>query len=137
MKIGAVKIVISVFFALAAAGAYAVETEHIAGELVIEATKPSLSTVVIHSEPFYQKSFELLVENRGKEPVELTGWTGCYKAFDEKGNEFNEHTVQVDLLGKLPKNKVFAGRVSFVAKDDSVYKAQFVKWSSQCKKTGK
>ncbi|BEM46479.1 DUF4354 family protein (plasmid) [Serratia marcescens] len=99
--------------------------------LVIQATPSSEGTVLIDGKPFYEKTFNVVVFSKIKEPIKLTGFVGCYKAFDEKGNEFEERLVQADLLGTL-KEGAKEGEVSFTSNDDSVYNAKFVKWSSNC-----
>ncbi|CNK18470.1 Uncharacterised protein [Yersinia aldovae] len=109
----------------------AVAAEDLHNKLIIQAIPSSEGTVVVEGQPKYEKTFKVVVYNGMKQPIELTGFVGCYKAFDEKGKEFNERTVQADLLGTL-KEGVKEGKVSFVSDDDSVYNAKFVKWSSQC-----
>ena len=100
-------------------------------KLIIQATPSTEGTVVVEGQPKYEKTFKVVVYTKIKQPIELTGFVGCYKAFDDKGKEFDERTVQADLLGTL-KEGAKEGEVSFVSDDDSVYNAKFVKWSSQC-----
>ncbi|WNN54764.1 DUF4354 family protein (plasmid) [Hafnia alvei] len=105
--------------------------EDLHSKLIIQATPSTEGTVVVEGQPKYEKTFKVVVYTKIKQPIELTGFVGCYKAFDDKGKEFDERTVQADLLGTL-KEGAKEGEVSFVSDDDSVYNAKFVKWSSQC-----
>ena len=75
--------------------------------------------------------FKVIVYNKTKQPLELNSFEGCFKAFDDKGREFNQRTVQVNLMGTL-KEETKEGEVSFISDDEAVYNARFVKWSSQC-----
>lgn len=108
-----------------------VAAEDFHNKLVIQAIPSSQGTVVVEGQPKYEKTFKVVVYSNIKQPIELTGFVGCYKAFDEKGKEFDERTVPEDLLGTL-KNGAKEGEISFVSDNDSVYNAKFVKWSSQC-----
>ncbi|MCB5310010.1 DUF4354 family protein [Yersinia massiliensis] len=108
-----------------------VAAEDLHNKLIIQAIPSSEGTVTIEGQPNYEKTFKVVVYSKMEQPIELTGFVGCYKAFDEKGKEFEARTVQADLLGTLKKG-VKEGEVSFVSDDDSVYNAKFVKWSSQC-----
>lgn len=101
-------------------------------KLVIQALPESEGTVVIEGQPKFEKTFKLNVSSKVDAPIELTGFVGCYRAFDEKGKEFDERTVQLDLLGTLKDGAAKFGHVSFVSDDDSVYNAKFVKWSKEC-----
>lgn len=103
----------------------------ILNKLIIKATTSSQGTVLVGGQPKYEKTFNVTVLSKAKEPIELTGFVGCYKAFDDKGKEFDELDVQAELLGTLGKNAK-EGEVSFISDDNSVYNAKFVKWSSQC-----
>ncbi|MFK3703809.1 uncharacterized protein DUF4354 [Raoultella sp. BIGb0138] len=109
-----------------------VAAEDLHNKLVIEAIPASEGTVVIAGEPKYEKTFNLVVTSKTNDPIELTGFVGCYRAFDEKGKEFDERTVQLDLLGTLKDGAAKTGHVSFISDDDAVYNAKFVKWSTQC-----
>lgn len=112
-----------------------VAAEDLHTKLIIQAIPASEGTVVIEGKPKYEKTFNVVVYSKVKQPIELTGFVGCYKAFDEKGKEFDVRTVQADLLGTLKggvKGGVKGGEISFVSDDESVYDAKFVKWSSQC-----
>ncbi|WP_312042475.1 DUF4354 family protein [Erwinia sp.] len=113
-----------------------VAAEDVNNKLIIQAIPSSEGTVVVEGQPKYEKTFKVVVYTNSKQPIELTGFVGCYKAFDKKGKEFDERTVQADLLGTL-KEGAKEGEVSFVSNDDSVYHAKFVKWSSQCPKLAK
>ena len=73
----------------------------------------------------------MCVFSQMNQPIELSGFVGCYKAFNENGREFDEYMVQAELLGTLQECSK-RGEVSFMNDDDSVYNAKFVKWSSQC-----
>lgn len=97
--------------------------------LIIQAIPESEGTVVIKGQPKYEKSFRLTVLNASDIPNELTGFVGCYKAFDEKGKEFDTRVIDASLLGKL-KEGAKEGSLTFVSDDESVYKAKFVKWST-------
>ncbi|MFU9137508.1 DUF4354 family protein [Erwinia tasmaniensis] len=108
-----------------------VAAEDLHSKLIIQAIPSSEGTVVVEGQPKYEKTFKVTVYSNIKKPIELTGFVGCYKAFDDKGKEFDERTVQLDLLGTL-KEGAKEGKVSFVSDDESVYNAKFVKWSSQC-----
>lgn len=101
-------------------------------KLIIEAIPASEGTVVIEGKYKYEKSFNLAVSSKATAPIELTGFVGCYRAFDENGRGFDEHIVQLDLLGILKEGESKEGKVTFVSDDNSVYKAKFVKWSSLC-----
>ncbi|MDI6539578.1 DUF4354 family protein [Pantoea ananatis] len=105
--------------------------EDLHNKLIIEATPSSEGTVVIEGQPKYLKTFNVCVFSQINQPIELSGFVGCYKAFDENGREFDEYMVQADLLGTLQECSK-RGEVSFMSDDDSVYNAKFVKWSSQC-----
>ncbi|PXW15949.1 DUF4354 family protein [Pantoea sp. JKS000250] len=113
-----------------------IASEDLHNKLIIQATPSSEGTVVLEGHLKYEKTFDLLVYSKIKEPIELTGFVGCYKAFDEKGKEFDEFSVQEDLLGVL-KDGSKKGKVSFIGEDDSIYNARFVKWSSQCPELAK
>lgn len=105
--------------------------EDLSNKLIIQAIPSTEGTVLIEGKPKYEKSFNLVVRSTTKKPIELTGFVGCYKAFDENGKEFKERTVQLDLMGTLgtvPKE----GEASFISDDISVYNAKFVKWTSEC-----
>lgn len=115
---------------------YSVAAEDLHSKLIIHAIPSSQGTVVVEGQPKYEKTFKVVVYTKIKQPIELTGFVGCYKAFDDKGKEFDEYTVQADLLGTL-KEQAKDGEVSFVSDDDSVYNAKFVKWSSQCPRLAK
>lgn len=121
-------------FALLSFSSLAAEDLH--SKLIIQAIPSSEGTVVVEGKPKYEKTFKVVVFTKIKQPIELTGFVGCYKAFDDKGREFDERMVQADLLGTL-KEGAKEGEVSFVSDDDSVYKAKFVKWSSQCPRLAK
>lgn len=108
-----------------------VAAEDLHSKLIIQAIPSSEGTVVIEGQPKYEKTFKVVVYSKIKQPIELTGFVGCYKAFDDKGKEFDERTVQADLLGTL-KEGAKEGEVSFISDDESVYNAKFVKWSSHC-----
>jgi len=108
-----------------------VAAEDLHTKLIIQAIPSSEGTVVVEGKPKYEKTFNVVVYSNVKQPIELTGFVGCYKAFDEKGKEFDDRTVQADLLGTL-KGGAKEGEISFVSDDESVYDAKFVKWSSQC-----
>ncbi len=108
-----------------------VAAEDLHSKLIIQAIPSSTGTVVVEGQPRYEKTFQVVVYSKIKQPIELSMAAGCYKAFDEKGNEFDERTVQADLLGTLT-DVAKAGEVSFISNDDAVYHARFVKWSSQC-----
>jgi hypothetical protein len=108
-----------------------VAVEDLHNKLIIQVISSSEGTVVVEGQPMYEKTFKVAVYSKIKQPIELTGSVGCYKAFDEKGKEFDARTVQADLLGTL-KEESKEGEVSFVSTDDSVYTAKFVKWTSQC-----
>ncbi|WP_313774080.1 DUF4354 family protein [Enterobacter huaxiensis] len=108
-----------------------VAAEDLHSKLIIQAIPSSEGTVVIEGQPKYEKTFKVVVYSKVKQPIELTGFVGCYKAFDDKGKEFDERTVQADLLGTL-KEGAKEGEVSFISDDESVYNAKFVKWSSHC-----
>lgn len=110
-----------------------VAAEDLHTKLIIQAIPSSEGTVVVEGKPKYEKTFNVVVYSKTKKPIELTGFVGCYKAFDEKGKEFYERMVQADLLGTL-KEEAKEGEISFVSDDESVYNAKFVKWSSQCPK---
>ncbi|WP_072208850.1 DUF4354 family protein [Enterobacter cancerogenus] len=113
-----------------------IAAEDLHSKLIIQAIPSSEGTVVVEGHPKYEKTFKVVVYTKIKQPIELTGFVGCYKAFDDKGKEFDERTVQADLLGTL-KEGAKEGEVSFVSDDDSVYNAKFVKWSSQCPRLAK
>lgn len=113
-----------------------IAAEDMHSKLVIQAVPYSEGTVVIEGQPKYEKTFKLVVYSRIKQPIKLTGFVGCYKAFDEKGREFDERLVDADLLGTL-KEEAKEGNISFVSDDDSVYRAKFVKWTSQCPQRAK
>jgi len=106
--------------------------EDLHNKLVIQAIPESEGTVVIEGQPKYEKTFNLVVSSKVDAPIELTGFVGCYRAFDEKGKEFDERTVQLDLLGTLKDGAAKVGHASFVSDDDAVYNAKFVKWSKEC-----
>ncbi|EMM0037534.1 DUF4354 family protein [Klebsiella aerogenes] len=108
-----------------------VAAEDLHSKLIIQAIPSSEGTVVVEGQPKYEKTFKVAVYSKIKQPIELTGFVGCYKAFDNKGKEFDVRTVQADLMGIL-KEGAKEGEVSFVSDDESVYNARFVKWSSQC-----
>lgn len=110
---------------------FSVAAEDLHSKLIIQAIPSSEGTVVVEGQPKYEKTFKVVVYSKVKQPIELTGFVGCYKAFDDKGKEFDERAVQADLLGTL-KEEAKEGEVSFVSDDESVYNAKFVKWSSQC-----
>lgn len=105
--------------------------EDLHNKLTIQAIPSSEGTVVVEGKPMYEKTFNVVVYSKAKEPIKLTGFVGCYKAFDEKGKEFDARMVQADLLGTL-KAGAKEGEISFVSNDASVYNAKFVKWSSRC-----
>lgn len=113
-----------------------VAAEDIHSKLIIQAIPSSEGTVVVEGQPKYEKTFKVSVYSKIKQPIELTGFVGCYKAFDDKGKEFDERIVQLDLLGTL-KEGAKEGEISFVSDDESVYNAKFVKWSSQCPRLAK
>lgn len=100
-------------------------------ELVTEATLSSEGTVVIEGKPYYQKSFNVSIFNMSKNVIQLSGDTGCYKAFDESGHEYEHRSVSLTLLGDLKDTPKY-GSVSYISHDDSIYKAKFIKWSSNC-----
>ncbi|WP_032116302.1 DUF4354 family protein [Candidatus Arsenophonus nilaparvatae] len=100
-------------------------------KLIIQAIPSSEGTVVIEGQPKYEKTFNVVVYSVIDQPIELTGDVGCYKAFNEKGKEFDGRLVHAELLGIL-KDSPKAGEATFVSDDESVYNAKFVKWSSQC-----
>ncbi|EFL6478065.1 DUF4354 family protein [Escherichia coli] len=104
--------------------------------MIIQAIPSSEETVVVEGKPMYEKTFKVVVYSKAKEPIELTGYVGCYKAFDEKGKEFDGRMVQADLLGTL-KEGAKEGEISFVSDDESIYNAKFVKWSKDCPKLAK
>lgn len=104
----------------------------IADEIIIEATPSSEGTVVLYGKPKYQKTFEVVVMSKSKEPLNLTKENGCYKAFDSKNNEFRARTIHLSLLGELTNNAAKEGSVTFVSDRNDVYDAQFVKWDSEC-----
>jgi len=108
-----------------------VAAENLQSKLIIQAIPSSEGTVVVEGQPKYEKTFRVVVYSKIKQPIELTGFVGCYKAFDDKGKEFDDRMVQVDLLGTLEEGAK-EGEVSFISDDESVYNAKFVKWSSQC-----
>ncbi|SPP31010.1 hypothetical protein ARAF_0112 [Arsenophonus endosymbiont of Aleurodicus floccissimus] len=85
----------------------------------------------MEGQPKYEKTFNVVVSSVIDQPIQLTGDVDCYKAFDEKGKEFDERLVQAELLGIL-KDSPKTGAATFVSDDESVYNAKFVKWSSQC-----
>ncbi|WP_343646534.1 DUF4354 family protein [Enterobacter sp.] len=113
-----------------------VAAEDLHNKLTIQAIPSSEGTVVVKGKPMYEKTFNVVVYSKAKEPIELTGYVGCYKAFDEKGKEFDGRMVQADLLGTL-KEGAKEGEISFVSDDESVYNAKFVKWSTHCPKMAK
>ena len=80
--------------------------------------------------------FKVIVYDNIKQPIELTGFLGCYKSFDDKSKGFDERMVQAEMLGTL-KEGAKKGEVSFISDDGSVYNAIFVKWSSQCPRRAK
>ncbi|MGR2679998.1 DUF4354 family protein [Chromobacterium haemolyticum] len=125
------KVYLVLFSSLVLLSFSSVAAEDAHNSLIIEAAPFSEGTVVVDGQPKYEKKFKVAVYSKTKEPIELTGFVGCYKAFDEKGKEFQSRTVQLDLLGVL-KGGSKEGKVSFISDDDSVYNAKFVKWSSQC-----
>lgn len=108
-----------------------VASQDLYSRLIIEAVPSYEGTVVVEGKPKYEKTFKVIVYNKTKQPLELNNFEGCFKAFDGKGREFDQRTVQVDLLGTL-KQGAKEGEVSFVSDDEAVYNARFVKWSSQC-----
>ena len=107
-------------------------SEDLHNKLIIQAVPKSEGTVVIEGQPKYEKTFNIVVLSKIKDPIDLSGFIGCYRAFDEKGKEFDQRTVQSDLLGSLKHGIAKVGYVSFVSDNDSVYNAKFVKWSTQC-----
>lgn len=109
-----------------------VAAEDISNKLIIQAVPLSEGTVVNEGKPKYEKTFDIVVNSLSEKPIKLTGRAGCYKAFDEKGKEFDLRTVYLDLYGTLEQGGAKIGKVSFVSDDDSVYNAKFVKWSLQC-----
>ncbi|HGJ5884770.1 DUF4354 family protein [Arsenophonus sp.] len=100
-------------------------------KLIIQAIPSSEGTVVVEGQPKYEKTFNVVVYSVIDQSIELTGDVGCYKAFDEKGKEFDERLVQTELLGIL-KDSPKEGEATFFSDDESVYNTKFVKWSSQC-----
>lgn len=121
----------AIFSSLVMLSFSSVASEDLNNKLIIQATPSSEGTVVVEGKPKYEKTFNVVVYSKTKQPIELTAFVGCYKAFDDKGNEFNGRTVQADLMGTL-KEGAKEGEVSFVSDDESVYNAKFVKWSSKC-----
>lgn len=105
---------------------------NIADEIIIEATPASEGTVVVYGKAKYQKTFDVVVTSKSKEPLNLVKKNGCYKAFDTKNNEFNARTIHLSLLGELTNGAAKEGSVTFVSDTDSVYGAQFVKWDAKC-----
>lgn len=121
-----------VLLSLVALASYSsVASDDLHNKLMIQAIPSSEGTVVFEGHPMYEKTFKVVVYSAIKQPIELTRFVGCYKAFDENGKEFDVRMVHADLLGTLKKGAK-EGEVSFVSKDNSVYNAKFVKWSSQC-----
>lgn len=108
-----------------------VASEDLLTRLIIQFVPSHEGTVVIEGKPKYEKTFKVIVYNKTKQLFELNGFEGCFKEFDTNGREFDQRTVQVDLLGMLKKGTK-EGEVSFVSDDEAVYSARFVKWSSQC-----
>ncbi|WP_336717773.1 DUF4354 family protein [Pantoea ananatis] len=107
-------------------------TDDLNSKLIITAFPSANGTVVIEGQPKYLKKFNVCVNTRINQPIELTGFVGFYKAFDENGREFDMYLVDPNLLGTLDDNCCKWGEVSFMSDDESVYNARFVKWSSQC-----
>ncbi|THD45056.1 DUF4354 family protein [Enterobacteriaceae bacterium ML5] len=58
----------------------------------------SEGTVVVEGHPKYEKTFKVVVYTKIKQPIELTGFVGCYKAFDDKGKEFDERRLYLFSL---------------------------------------
>ncbi|UNH31949.1 DUF4354 family protein [Moellerella wisconsensis] len=98
--------------------------------LSVETFSSKNGTLVINGQALYGRKLAITVVNRGESKVELTGLSGCYKAFDKQGKRYVARTTQLDLLGSVEKNAAKWGEISIVGKDDSVYKAIFVEWSS-------
>ncbi|KPD02248.1 DUF4354 family protein [Moellerella wisconsensis] len=98
--------------------------------LSVETFSSKNGTLVINGQALYERKLAITVVNRGESKVELTGFSGCYKAFDKQGKRYVARTTQLDLLGSIEKNAAKWGEISIVGKDDSVYKAIFVEWSS-------
>lgn len=111
---------------------FSAAAENIYDKLIIQAIPSSEGTVVLEGKPKYEKTFKIVVFSEVRAPINLTGFVGCYKAYDDKGKSFDERLVQSTLLGTLKAGSVKEGEVSFISDDKSVYNAEFVKWSSQC-----
>lgn len=88
-------------------------------KLIIQAIPSSEGTVLIKWQPKYEKTFNVVVYSVIDQPIELTGDVGYYKAFNEKGKEFDGQLVLAELLGIL-KDSPKAGEATFVSDDVSI-----------------
>ncbi|MFK3704509.1 uncharacterized protein DUF4354 [Raoultella sp. BIGb0138] len=80
----------------------------------------------------YIKSFDLVLINEGH-PLLMTESGQCYRAYDENGNSFAEWRVQPELLGHIDEG-VETGEITFASGSRAVYRATFVRLSTDCAK---
>ncbi|THD52648.1 DUF4354 family protein [Enterobacteriaceae bacterium ML5] len=107
-------------------------TEDTIGNILVEAAPGSLSTVYWHGEFKYQKEMDVILLNKGLNPIEFNESTGCFVAYDEEGHKFYERKGQLASFGVLKGNDIAEDIIKFISDDNAVYGAKFVKWTTDC-----
>ena len=98
-------------------------------KIIIEAFPSKEGTLTMQDGNKYIKSFNVQVSNAEDEPVYLHGLLGSYRAFDNKGGEFEIWAVDAQLYGTLDfKGSSKSGEMFFMSDNESVYDANFIKW---------
>ncbi|WP_249192693.1 DUF4354 family protein [Yersinia sp. Marseille-Q3913] len=97
----------------------------------INAQQGALGTMTIGERFIYTKRFDIELNNAGEKAIDLNNI--CFNVYAPNGEKFNFDTVDAKLVeGSLKPNASVKGFVVFSSQNDSVYKAKFVKISTNC-----
>ncbi|WP_261372145.1 DUF4354 family protein [Yersinia bercovieri] len=99
--------------------------------IMINAQQGALGTMTIGERFIYTKRFNIELNNAGKKTIDLNNI--CFNVYAPDGEKFNFDTVDASLVeGSLKPKMSVKGFVVFSSQNDSVYKAKFVKISTNC-----
>lgn len=115
-----------------AAATTSATVENPASIVIVNSTVRNLSATAIGNEIHYTKTFDVVIANGAKNPIDLS--KGCFKAVMPDKTEIPMDTIQGELAeGQLKAKTSLKGFVGFSAADDSIYKAVAVKYLPTCK----
>ena len=115
-----------------AAAATSATVEKPTNVVIVNSTVRNLSATTIGNEIHYTKTFDIVIVNGEKSPIDLS--KGCFKAVMPDKTEIPMDTIQGELAeGQLKAESSLKGFVGFSAADESIYKAVAVKYVPVCK----